>query len=105
MFTFVTFLKLTEKGQTIAPDEAAKVLATTKGIAEAYGGKVLQIWATTGRYDFVSLSEYSDPELAFRARTKMMELGLFHLESASAFPIETFLAAVQDSKVNVPALV
>ena len=70
-------------------------------IIRAYDGKVEFMWATIGRYDFVSLAEYPNEEYAFKARTKVMELGLFHLESTIAFPIETYIKAVAEEKVLV----
>ncbi len=73
-------------------------------IIRAYDGKVEFMWATIGRYDFVSLAEYPNEEYAFKARTKIMELGLFHLESTIAFPIETYIKAVAEEKVLVAGL-
>lgn len=101
MIKFITFVKLTEKGQLLPPEKAPIVLAKVQEITKAYGGKVEFMWATTGRYDFVSLAEYPDEPAAFKARTKIMELGLFHLESMVAFPVEAFIEAVKEDKVLV----
>ncbi len=101
MERFVTFSKLTEKGQALPPAEAAAVLAKVLEIVQAYGGKMEQILATTGRYDFVSVVDYPDAESGFKAHTKITQLGLFTLESATAFPIETFISAVLEEKVAV----
>ncbi len=101
MIKFITFVKLTEKGQLLPPEKAPIVLAKVQEITKAYGGKVEFMWATTGRYDFVSLAEYPDEPAAFKARTKIMELGLFHLESTVAFPVEAFIEAVKENKVLV----
>lgn len=96
-----TFARLTEKGQLLDPEKAPAALAKVNEIVLAYKGKIEQIWATTGRFDFVTVTEYPDEEAAFKARTKIMELGLFHLESAAAFPIEAYLEAVIEKKVLV----
>ncbi len=101
MVTIITFIKLTEKGQLLPPEKAAETLAKVNEITQAYGGKISQIWASGGRYDFVSLTEYPDEEMAFKSRTKIMELGLFHMESTPVFPIEKFLEAVAEQKVLV----
>ncbi len=101
MVRFITFAKLTEKGQLTPPEKAPAVLAKVEEIIRAYDGKVEFMWATIGRYDFVSLAEYPDEEFAFKARTKIMELGLFHLESTIAFPVETYIKAVAEEKVLV----
>jgi uncharacterized protein with GYD domain len=101
MFKTITFAKLTEKGQLLPPDKAPLVLAKVQEIVKIYGGKVEFMWATTGRFDFVTLTEYPDEPAAFKARTKIMELGLFHLESMSAFPVESYIEAVKEQKILV----
>ncbi len=101
MLKFITFAKLTEKGQLMAPEKAPAVLAKVQEIVRTYGGKVEYMWATIGRYDFVTFAEYPNEESAFKARTKIMELGLFHLESTIAFPVETYIEALAEKKVLV----
>ena len=98
---FITFVRLTEKGQLLPPDKAPTALAKVNEIVLAYGGKIDFMWATTGRYDFVSVAEYPTEEAAFKARTKIMELGMFHLDSTIAFPVEAFMEAVAEKKVLV----
>jgi uncharacterized protein with GYD domain len=101
MIKHITFCKLTEKGQMLPPEKAPLALLKTKEIAGVYGGKFNEIWATTGKYDFVVLAEYPDEIAAFKAYVKINELGLFHMESAVAFPVETYLEAVKETKVLV----
>jgi uncharacterized protein with GYD domain len=101
MFKTITFAKLTEKGQLLPPEKAPIILAKVQEIVKTYGGKVEFMWATTGRYDFVTLAEYPDEPAAFKVRVKIMELGLFHLETMTAFPIETYIDALKEQKVLV----
>ncbi len=101
MFKTITLAKLTEKGMLLPPEKAPIVLAKVNEIVKTYGGKVEYMWATTGRFDFVTLTEYPDEPAAFKARTKIMELGLFHLESTVAFPIEAYIEALKEQKVLV----
>ncbi|HET7419407.1 MAG TPA: GYD domain-containing protein [Candidatus Dormibacteraeota bacterium] len=101
MFKTITFARLTEKGQQLPPEKAPIVLAKVNEIVKAYGGKVEYMWATIGRFDFVSLTEYPDEPAAFKARTKIMELGLFHLETTAAFPVEAYIEALKEQKVLV----
>ncbi len=98
MVKFITYTRLTEKGQLLPPDKAPETLAKVQEIIGVYGGKLEVIYATGGKYDFVSIVDYPDDEMAFKSRTKIMELGLFHLESTPIFPIETFLTAVAEKK-------
>ncbi len=85
----------------LGPEKVPAALAKVQEIVKVYGGKIEWIFATTRRYDFVTMAEYPDEPAAFKARTKIMELGLFHLESASAFPIEAYIEAAAEKKVLV----
>lgn len=98
MLKTITFVKLTEKGQVLPPDKAPGMLAKVQEIVKTYGGKVEFMWATTGRYDFVTLAEYPDEMAAFKSRIKITELGLFHLETAVAFPVEAYIQALAEKK-------
>ena len=99
MLKFITFAKLTEKGQMLPPDKSPATLAKVQEIVNTYGGKLESMWATSGKYDFISVAAYPDEISAFKARTKITELGLFHLDSTVIFPIESFMEAVADKKV------
>ena len=98
MIKTITFVRLTEKGQVLPPDKAPAILAKVQEIAKTYGGKVEVMWATTGRYDFVTLAEYPDDMAAFKSRVKITELGLFHLETTLAFPVEAYIQALAEKK-------
>jgi uncharacterized protein with GYD domain len=101
MIKVITLCKLTEKGKLLPPEKAAVVLAKTQEITAAYGGKIKEIFASSGRYDFVVLTEYPDELSGFKAYVKTNELGLFHMESMDVFPVETFIEAMKESKVLV----
>ncbi len=101
MIKTITFVKLTEKGMLLPPEKAPAVLAKVNEIVKTYGGKVELMLATTGRFDFVAINEYPDEPAAFKARTKITELGFFHLESMNVFPVEAYIEAVKEQKVPV----
>ena len=101
MIKLITFATLTEKGQTLPPEKAPTILAKVKEIVLAYSGKIESMWATTGQYDFVSVTDYPDEAAAFKARTKIMELGVFHLDSTVLFPIDAYIEAAAEKKVLV----
>jgi len=42
--------------------EAEKLFTTSLEITDKLGGKVLETYALSGRYDFVSIAEYPTPE-------------------------------------------
>jgi uncharacterized protein with GYD domain len=90
---FITFVKLTDEGRKHLPD-AKEVLRRVYELTESFDGKIVSMWATTGRYDFISVAEYPTAEMALKAHTKLLEFGYFLVESSDAFDMETFLAAV-----------
>jgi len=70
------------------------VLGKVNDLVASFDGKVEATWATTGRYDFISVAEFPTAEAALKAHTKFLEIGYFLAESAEAFDMETFLASV-----------
>jgi uncharacterized protein with GYD domain len=98
MIKFITLSRLTDKGRTLPPEKAPESLAKVTQIVQHYGGHFIDIFATTGKYDFISLVEYPDEESGFKAHTKITELGLMTLESSTYFPIDKFIEASLESK-------
>lgn len=88
---YITLLNLTPMGREHLR-EAKDILIKVTGVTEQFGGKLESVWATVGQYDFVAVAEYPNPEVAFKARIKLAELGYFVLEGLEAFDIEFFLA-------------
>ena len=93
MSKYVGLIKLTEEGHEKLP-KAAEVLAKTTDIIEGVGGKVFNIWAVMGTYDFVAFVEYPTETAAFEAVTKMAELGFFTTETLPAVEMDKFLTFV-----------
>ncbi|HCU91533.1 MAG TPA: hypothetical protein DHU96_01730 [Actinobacteria bacterium] len=89
----VTLIKLTDEGRKHLP-EAKDVFVKATEVVDSFDGKILGIWATTGRYDFVTVVEYPTAEAGLKAYTTLLETGFYLLESSDAFDMDTFLAAV-----------
>lgn len=89
----VTLIKLTEEGRKHLP-EGKDVFAKATKLVDSLGGKIVGIWATTGRYDFIGIVEYQTPDAGLAAHTKLLETGYFVLESSEAFDMDAFLATV-----------
>ena len=64
MVMTLTFAKLTEHGQLLPPEKVPAVLAKVQEVVRTYGGKIEWMFATTGRYDFITMAE--DPKLGVR---------------------------------------
>jgi uncharacterized protein with GYD domain len=91
---YVTLVKLSDDGRKRFP-EASKLFAEVLGITDKLGGKIFETYALAGRYDFVSIAEYPTPEIAFEARIKMIEMGIFeYIEGFEAFEMDLFLSKV-----------
>jgi uncharacterized protein with GYD domain len=93
MNKYVGLIKLTEDGHEHLK-EAADVLAKASAIIEGVGGKLFNIWAVMGEYDFVAFVEYPSDFAAFEAVTKMAELGFFTTETLPAVEMDKFLTFV-----------
>jgi len=91
---YVTLIRLSEEGRKHYP-EADALFTKSLEITDKVGGKVLETYALAGRYDFLSIAEYPTPEVAFEARLKLYELGIFDLlDGSEAFDMDLFLAKV-----------
>lgn len=89
----ITLIKLTDEGRKHLP-EAKEVLNKVNDLVASFDGKIEGIWATPGRYDFITVVEFPTPEAGLKARTKFLEIGYFQTESSEAFDMETFLTTV-----------
>jgi uncharacterized protein with GYD domain len=88
---YITVIKLTDEGRKHLP-EAKEVLKKIYDLVASFDGKVEAIWATAGRYDFISVAEFPTVDAALKAETKFLDTGFFLAESYEAFDMETFLA-------------
>lgn len=104
MHKYISFLRLTEKGQSVPPEKAADVYGQMLSITELFGGKTLEIWTAGGEYDFVTITEFPNEEAAFQARVKLNQLGVARIDGMPTFPVETFLAAAGQKVEAVNAL-
>ncbi len=93
MNKYVGLLRVTEEGHEHMK-ESKEVLFKASKIIEAVGGKLLNIWAVMGEYDFVAFVEYPSDLAAFEAVTKMAELGYFTTETMPAMEMDKFLTFV-----------
>lgn len=98
MQKYISFLRLTEKGQALPPEETAKTYPEMLGVIESFGGRTLETWTAGGDYDFVAISEFPSDEAAYRARVKLSQFGVLRVVGGPTFPIETFLSAVAEKR-------
>ena len=99
MVKYITFLRLTDKGQLTPPDKVAEVYQQMIAVTESFGGKILETWTASGDYDFVSIGEFPTDEAAFKARVKLNQMAVARLDGGPTFPIEVYLAAAAEREL------
>lgn len=98
MQKYMTFMRLTDKGQATPPDKVAEIYKQMLAITESYGGKTLEIWTAGGEYDFVTIAEFPTDEASFKARVKLNQLGVARLDGGPTYPVEVYLAAAAEKR-------
>ncbi len=89
----ITLIKLTDEGRKHLP-EGKDVFVKVTEIVDSFGGKIDGVWATTGRYDFITVVEYPTAEAGLKGHAKVLETGFFLMETSNAYDMDAFLAAV-----------
>ena len=101
MLKYITFMRLTDKGQMTPPEKVADVYKQMLAITESFGGKTLEIWTAMGKYDFVAISEFPSTDAAFKSMVKLNQLGIARLEGGPTYPVEVYLAAATEKREPV----
>lgn len=101
MVKYLSFMRLTDRGQTQPAEKVADVYAQMLKVTESYGGKTLEIWATAGEYDFVTIAEFPTDEDAYKCRIKLNQLGVARIDGGPTFPVDTYLATVMETRQPV----
>ena len=84
MFKYIGLIQLTPEGRE-ALEKAPEYLEKFRVIVEEEQGKLEDVFAVMGPWDFVALVQYPDNEAAFRALAKIGRLEVIKTET---FPIE-----------------
>ena len=97
MPVYVIGARRTEKGhQTLK--EFSRVLERISRVREANGGVLIKAYATFGRYDMITITEYPSGTAMQRAMTTMLGEGYFHVEVSEAMPMDEFLAILKEEE-------
>lgn len=94
----VVLLKLTREG-AMSIEQARAIYEETKIFFAQTGYKVLDLYATLGEYDFVSILEVPDRDAIkhlFRRGILAASHGTFQVSTLPALPFEEFLTVVDD---------
>lgn len=87
MPTYVSMMKLTEKGIKDIKSAPERVDAAVKGM-EAVGGKLLGFYMVMGEYDYISISEGPSDEVALTFLLGLGAAGYVRTTTLKAFTLE-----------------
>lgn len=94
MSTYVTLMKLTDHGAEAIKAAPARLQAGMEAW-EKMGGKVLGVYAAMGEYDYVTLGEAPNDEIAMAFRLTINALGNVRAECMRVFSLAEFAAITQ----------
>jgi uncharacterized protein with GYD domain len=93
MNTYITLMKLTDQGIKTVKDAPKRAEAGIKAF-EKMGGKVLGFYAALGEYDYVSIGEAPNDEVATAFSLALGSLGNVRTTSLRAFTLKEFTEIV-----------
>lgn len=94
MPTYVTFLRLTDKGVQNIKASPDGLDWTKMGFAPAMGVQLKQFYLLTGRYDALAVLEATDEEAVARLALTIGSFGNVRTETCRAFTEEEFRSLV-----------
>jgi len=87
MPTFIILGNFTQKGLENVKDLPGG-LEKAKELDKAFGGEMKAFYYTLGRYDFVAIAEFPDPETAIQVLLAQASTGVIKTETLVAVPAE-----------------
>jgi uncharacterized protein with GYD domain len=90
MPTYILLSTLTSEGRKTIKERPERIKEVNKEI-EKYGAKVVEQYATLGKYDFVNIVEAPDNDAVTRVSIELGSRGTVHIMSMPAKPIDEFL--------------
>ncbi len=91
MPTYILLSTLTSEGRKTIKERPERIKEVNKEI-EKFGAKVVEQYATLGKYDFVNIVEAPDNDAITRVSIELGSRGTVHIMSMPAKPIDAFLA-------------
>ncbi len=96
---YIVGVRRTEKGHQ-SLKEFSSVMGRAARIREAHGGKLINAYATFGRFDYVAIMDFPNGTAMQRAMTTMLAEGLFTVEISEAMPIDEYVAMLKEDEVE-----
>ena len=93
MPTYVMLTNLTADGVRTLKSNPSRVGEVNKEV-EALGAKVIEQYATLGRFDFITVVEAPDPETMAKVSVELGSRGTMTSETLVALPSEQFAESI-----------
>lgn len=87
---YILLSTLTSEGRKTIKKNPERIKEVDREI-EAFGAKVVQQFATLGRYDFVNIVEASNNDVITRVSIELGSRGTVHIMSMPAKPLDEFI--------------
>ena len=94
MPTYVTLFKLTDQGIKAVKDAPRRIEDAVKGM-QAGGGKLIDIYAVMGEYDYVAIGEAPSDEVAVSIALALGSQGSVRTTTLRAFTREELASLVK----------
>ncbi len=94
MPTYILLSTLTSEGRKTIKERPERIKEVNKEI-EKFGAKVVEQYATLGKYDFVNIVEAPNNDAVTRVSIELGARGTVHIMSMPATPIDDFLAMLK----------
>ena len=94
MVTYMMLMKLTDQGIKNVKEAPERIEGAIKAF-EKTGGKLIGIWISIGKYDYVSIGESASDEAALAWAVGLCSQGNVRVESVKLFSREQFAATIK----------
>lgn len=95
MARFVRLVKLTPEGMTHIK-ELPERFAKGRQYLESLGGKIVDVYAVSGSYDFVAILEAPDEQAVMKHGLFVSQTGFVEIVTMPATPIADFMKTVAE---------
>lgn len=89
MATFIMAMTINPSAKKLHPDLSSQV-SDSLDVFPARGVKVLNLYATLGRYDYLAIFDAQDQTVAFRLAADINNKGILETETWPVIPYEDF---------------
>ena len=93
MPVYIMLTTLTPEGVQTIRNNPERIREVSREV-EQLGARVIDQWATVGRFDFVNVVEAPDAETMARVSVELGSRGTARYETLSAIPVDRFIASL-----------